>query len=260
MFSHNVINFMKFVFALFLYIFPLQIALSQTKSIFIEDLTWEEVRDEIAGGKTIAIYLAGSTEQNGSHLVLGKHNIVSRYIAEQVARELGNALVYPVLPFAPTGDPATKTRHMRYPGTVNLSDSVFAAVANDVAMSALAAGFTCVVLMGDHGGGQKALEAVALSLDSACTPKGSHVYYIPDVYFKAKQEMKKYLADHELPEDDHAGIDDTSELLFLDDNNQWVRKDKLDGNVTKATRELGGTFIRLKIKNAVEQIRHLLQK
>src|ERR1044071_5627521 len=70
--------------------------------VAIEDLTWPEVRDAIAAGKTTAIYYAGSVEQNGPHMALGKHNFIAREVAQRIAAELGNALVYPVMPYAPT--------------------------------------------------------------------------------------------------------------------------------------------------------------
>jgi len=78
--------------------------LAQTKSLLIEDLTWTEVRDAIIAGKTTAIYYAGSIEQNGPGMALGKHVFIARYLAPKIAEQLDNALVYPVMPFAPTGD------------------------------------------------------------------------------------------------------------------------------------------------------------
>jgi creatinine amidohydrolase len=83
---------------------------AQTNSFLIEDMTWTEVRDAIAAGKTTAIYYAGSTEQSGPGFALGKHVIVARYLAPKIAAQLGNALVYPTMPFAPTGDWATPVR------------------------------------------------------------------------------------------------------------------------------------------------------
>ena len=77
---------------------------AQTKSLWIEDMTWTEVRDSIAAGKTTAIYYAGSIEQNGPGVTLGKHVFIAHYLAPQIAAQLGNALVYPIMPFAPTGD------------------------------------------------------------------------------------------------------------------------------------------------------------
>jgi len=202
-------------------------------SLFIEDLTSPEVKQAIAAGKTTAIYYAGSTEQNGPHMALGKHNFVARYVAGRIAEQLGNALVYPVLPFAPTGE------HMKFPGTVNLSDKTFGAVAQEVAQSAIAAGFKHVVLMGDHGGGQDALKQVASALDG----KGARVHYIGDVYFQSQAP--------------HAGVEDTSELMFIDRDGKWIRRDKLD---SKASAELGRKLVEKKVDSAVAQIRTLVGK
>src|SRR5256886_16352379 len=127
--------------ALKLLVFLPALALAQPKSVFIADLTWPEVKQAIASGRTTAIYYAGSTEQNGPHMALGKHNVIASYVAGRVARKLGNALVAPTMPFAPTGE------HAKFPGTVNLSDATFAAVARDVGQSMFTAGFRVVCFM-----------------------------------------------------------------------------------------------------------------
>ena len=252
-------------FALILLLLP-SVVHAQSKSVLIEDLTWMEVRDAIAGGKTTAIYYAASIEQNGPGLALGKHLFIAHYAAQRIAEELGNALVYPTMPYAIAGDPIKKTGHMRFPGTVSLSEETFGAVAREVAISALAAGFKNVALMGDHGGGQQTLKKVAEALDAEWSPKGVHVYYIPDLYYKEKEQMKEYLTKRNMAIDEHAGIDDTSEVMFIDKENKWVRKDKLApddgkmgvrGDPTQASVELGKMFIEFKIKNAVTQIRSL---
>jgi creatinine amidohydrolase/Fe(II)-dependent formamide hydrolase-like protein len=135
-----------------------------------------EVRDAIAGGKATAIIFVGSSEQNGPHMAIGKHNFIARYCAERIAGQLGDALVYPVIPFAITGDAAAKTAHMRFPGSVTLPPDVFTGVVRAVAQSALSAGFKLVALMGDHGGGQEEMARVAQALDAqakkkrACSP------------------------------------------------------------------------------------------
>ena len=253
------------IFALILLLLP-SVVLAQSKSVLIEDLTWMEVRDAIAGGKTTAIYYAASIEQNGPGLALGKHLFIAHYAAQRIAEELGNALVYPTMPYAIAGDPIKKTGHMRFPDTVSLSEETFGAVAREVAISALAAGFKNVALMGDHGGGQQTLKKVAEALNAEWSPKGVHVYYIPDLYHKEKEQMKEYLTKRNMAIDEHAGIDDTSEVMFIDKENKWVRKDKLApddgkmgvrGDPTQASVELGKMFIEFKIKNAVTQIRSL---
>jgi len=244
-------------------------AFGQSKSVLIEDLTWTEVRDAIAAGKTTAIYYAGSIEQGGPGMALGKHLFISHYAAQRIAEQLGNALVYPTMPFAPTGDPEQKTSHMRYQGTVNVSEQAYALIAHDVARSAIAAGFKNVVLISDHGGGaQEALKRVAADMDSVWKPKGVRVIYVPDLYFKEKDQMRTYLTEHKITVDGHAGTDDVSEVMSIDTEHRWIRPDKLIvsngtdgviGDQKKATPEMGKMFINLKIQNAVAQIHELLK-
>jgi len=258
---------------------------AQTNSLLIEDMTWTEVRDAIASGKTTAIYYAGSIEQNGPGVALGKHVFIAHYLAAKIAAQLGNALVYPTMPFAPTGnwgvtglgaiDPAKKTGHMRYAGSVNLSEETFGAIAHDVALSAISAGFKNVVLMCDHGGlAQSRLAKVAEKMNTEWAPKGIHVYYIPDLYFKEKEVMRDYMQKHGLPEDQHAGTDDTSEVMYVDEmvngqSSKWIRPGKLIsgrdgdgtgvvGDQTKATADLGKTFTDAKVSFAVKQIKQLI--
>jgi creatinine amidohydrolase len=245
-------------------------ALADSQSVYIEDLTWPEVRDAIAVGMTSAIIYTGSTEQNGPHMALGKHNFVAHYVAGRIAGELKDALVYPTLPFAPTGDPKKKTGHMRFAGSVNIEPDVFKAVVEQVAMSAISSGFKNIYLMGDHGGGQDELKLAAAELNAMEGLGSAHVYYVPDLYFKEKQQMRAYLSAHGIPADEHAGTDDTSEIMFIDRKGKWIRRDKLaksdstqepttgvDGDPTKATVAMGRIFIDLKVRDAVDQIRRL---
>ncbi|MBS0395174.1 MAG: creatininase family protein [Proteobacteria bacterium] len=142
----------------------------------------------------------------------------------------------------------------------------------DPAQSALAAGFKNVFLMGDHGGGQDALRAAAEDLEDEDNrlDETAHVYYVPDLYFKEKEQMKAYLSARAIPYDAHAATDDTSEVMFLNEK-KWVRRDKLapstakeqattgvEGDPTKATAGLGEMFIGWKIDDAVNQIHELL--
>ena len=245
-------------------------ALAQSNSVYIEDLTWPEVQHAVAAGKTTAIIYTGSTEQNGPHMAIGKHNFLARYIAGAIAIKLGNALVYPTLPFAPTGDAEKKTGHMRFPGSVTLSPASYRAVVHDVTLSAAVAGFKNVVLMGDHGDGQDVLRAVAQELDAKFKAKGVRVLFISDLYAKAKQKSRAYEAAHGIHNDVHAGTDDTSELMAIDAQRRWIRSGKIaastpaefattgvNGDPTKATATMGLIFIGYKIDVAVAQIDQL---
>jgi creatinine amidohydrolase len=243
-------------------------AYGQVRSVWIDDLTWWEVRDAIAGGKRTAIIYTGSSEQNGPHMVIGKHNFIAHYAAQRIAEELGDALVYPTLPFAVTGNAIARTGHMRFPGSVTLPSEVFFGVVRAVAQSALTAGFKVVAIMGDHGGGQEELALAAKELDAQSRADGARVLYVGDLYTKTEAQFREILAKRGLPDKEvHAGIPDTSELLYLEAPGKWIRKDKfaaaneatgVQGSPTFASPELGKMYVDLKVENAVNQIRSLL--
>ena len=67
-----------------------------TSSVFLEDLTWTELKSQISAGKTTILIPIGGTEQSGPYMALGKHNMRARMLAEKIANVLGNALVAPV--------------------------------------------------------------------------------------------------------------------------------------------------------------------
>ena len=147
------------------------VASAQTRSVFIEELTWPEIKEAQAAGKTSAVIVAGGIEQNGHHMALAKHNVIARYVGGQIAERLGNALVYPVVPFSMAGDPIEKTGHMRLPGTISLPSEVFLGVIRGVALSAISAGFKNVYVLGDHGGGQSELRLAAVPWPSPRTAR-----------------------------------------------------------------------------------------
>ena len=145
-----------------------------------------EVRDAIRTGKTTVLVFNGSIEQTGPHVVLGKHIFKARYIGERIARELGNALVAPVMPFAPTGAELDK-----FPGTIDLSAETFSKVNEEVTASLVRSGFKYVILMGDHGGNQEPLKKLAPKLDEKYRPQGVRVFFSGDEYAKADAEVER---------------------------------------------------------------------
>ena len=147
-------------------------------SIWIDELTWMEVRDAIAAGKTTAIIPTGGIEQNGPYLANGKHNYVLQGACEGVARRLGNALCTPVLKLVPEGDP----ENIRYPGTLSLRQETFQMVLEDVANSLKSQGFTDVVLIGDSGSNRRGLAAAATALNERWAGTGAMAYYVPEYY------------------------------------------------------------------------------
>ena len=120
-------------------------------TVFLEELTWTEVRDAIRAGKTTIIVPAGGTEQNGPHMALGKHNARVKILSQDIARALGDALVAPVIAYVPEGGIAPPTAHMRYPGTITVPEEAFQKVLEFAARSFKLHGFRNIVLLGDHG-------------------------------------------------------------------------------------------------------------
>jgi creatinine amidohydrolase/Fe(II)-dependent formamide hydrolase-like protein len=238
--------------------------------VYLEDLTWPELREAQAAGSTSAIIFAGGIEQNGPHMALIKHNVIARYLAGQIAQRLGNSVVYPIVPFAMAGDPIQKTGHMRLPGTISLSSEVYVGLMRQVALSAVSAGFKTIFLMGEHGQGQGELKLAAESLDADWRNKGSRVFFVSDVNGKANQEIDAYLTEHQLRPGGHAAVGETSQVMFLDDAHKWIRQDKLPvskagptsetgvNDPSGASADLGRILLDLKINAAVVQMKQLL--
>jgi len=151
-------------------------------TVFLEEMTWMEVRDALLSGRTTAIIPTGGVEQNGPYLVTGKHNVILRATTEAIARELGNALVAPIVPFVPEGEIDPPSGHMRYPGTLSVRDGTFRALLTDIAESLKAHGFTEVILLGDSGGNQDGMAAVAKALGEAWAGSGTEIHFIPEYY------------------------------------------------------------------------------
>ena len=238
----------------------------EPKSVFLEDLTTSELKEAIAGGYATVLVFSGSVEASGPHLALGKHNFRARNYAERVARDLGHTLVAPIIPVAPTGE-----QLMRFPGTIDVRPGIFAEVNADVARSLAAAGFRNIVLLGDHGGDQDPLKALAPRLDQELSAKGTRVFFSGDGYAKSTAEIEAYARAHGMIGAGHGGLWDTAELWAV--NPAAVRRDRfapgdtsgtvmspagVSGDPRPATIELGRMFGQIRVKNAVAQIRALL--
>src|SRR5580658_465399 len=241
-------------------------AYAQTKPplVDLEMMTWPELKAAIAEGKTTALIYNGGTETRGPQNVNGGHTLMGHATVIAIAEKLGNAIAAPVLPFSPN------TANANLPGTIGLSTEVFAAINEQVAEQMIKNGFKSVVLMGDHGGGQAQLGEVAKKLDEKYAAKGIHVYFCGDVYAKANEDFDKYLTAHNLPLSSHAGIPDTSEMMYLGTDKGWTRPAEIPnavgskpgqpsngirGDARPSTVALGKLIFDMKVDEAVAQIR-----
>jgi creatinine amidohydrolase len=237
-------------------------------SVFIEALTWEEIRDDIAAGKTTIIIPTAGTEQKGPHMVMGEHKYVMEYTMNEVARVLGNALVSPIMTYVPEGNWGEQpTGHMRMPGTITLPEEWFRDLLIHTAKSHATGGFTDIVFIGDSGGNQRGMSAVTDQLNHEWAGTGIRAHFIGDYYAKSNDDINAYLRDLGFADAQigtHAGLIDTSQMLFV--NPHHVRMDKavpnggfsgsgVSGDPSLATAALGEAQLRIKIDNALAQIR-----
>ncbi len=237
-------------------------------TVFIDELTWTEVRDAIKAGKTTVIVPTGGTEQNGPHMALGKHNVRVKALAEKIARGLGDALVAPVLAYVPEGRLSPPTGHMRFAGTITVPDDVFQKVLESAARSFRVHGFRDIVFLGDHGSTQGPQKAVAARLNREWSAAGARVH-APEEYYKASDvEFKQILRGRGARDEEigrHAGLADTSLMLAIDP--RMVRADRLrpgtgiasgngvDGDPSRASADLGRLGEALIVSRAVDAIR-----
>ncbi len=152
-------------------------------TIWIEEMTWLEIRDAMAEGKTTAIVSTGGIEQNGPYVAMGKHNYVLEAACEGIARRLGDALCAPIVKLVPEGDVSPPTGHMRYSGTITIREETFQAMLEDVGRSLNQHGFDHIVYIGDSGGNQSGMEAVAKRLNDEWGVKKAH--FIGEFYDNA---------------------------------------------------------------------------
>lgn len=244
-------------------------ALAQAPAtVFLEELTWPELRALVQAGKTTIILPSGGTEQNGPHMALGKHNVRVRALSEHIARALGNAVVGPVIAHVPEGTLAPPTGHMRFPGTITVPDDVFRGVLESTARSVRLHGFRDVVFLGDHGSTGAGERAVAAQLNRewAATPARAHA--VGEYYRAATAGFRELLRARGYRPDElggHADLSDTALTLAIAPG--LVRTDPprdaqvpgagtgADGDPRRASAELGRLGVDLIVARTVAAIR-----
>ena len=65
-----------------------------------EMMTWPEVKQAMAAGKTTALIYNGGTEQRGPQNVNGGHTLMGHATVIAIAQKLGNAIAAPAMPFS----------------------------------------------------------------------------------------------------------------------------------------------------------------
>jgi creatinine amidohydrolase/Fe(II)-dependent formamide hydrolase-like protein len=157
---------------------------------------------------------------------------------------------------------------MAKPGTITLPDDRFVELLLHTGRSLKAGGFTQIIYIGDSGGNQAGMQKAAEQLNAEWGTSAKALF-IGDYYTKAQADQRAWLQSKGYTAADigsHAGMLDTSELLYV--NPKLLRKEKfapnggsadsgVNGDPTKASAEIGAELLRIKIDNAMAQIKAL---
>jgi len=245
----------------------------ERSSVFLEDLTWTEVRDDIKAGKTTIVVPIGGTEQNGPAMALGKHNRRVKLLSERIAVALGDALVAPVIAYVPEGAISPPSGHMRFPGTISVPSAAFDAILEYAARSFKQHGFKDIVFLGDHGGYQADEKTVADRLNREWAASSVRAHAVTQYYDAAQTDFARILKDRGFAPSEigtHAGLNDTSLMLALDPS--LVRQDRLSngpkfgsadgvyGDPSKASASLGALGVDAIVAQTVAAIRSAVSR
>jgi creatinine amidohydrolase/Fe(II)-dependent formamide hydrolase-like protein len=234
-------------------------------SLYLEELTWPELRADIQSGKTTILVPIGGTEQNGPQMALGKHNMRVHVLAAKIAQALGNALVAPVVAYVPEGDVEHPEGHLKFPGTITIPVGAFEQTLEYAAKSFKLAGFRNIVFLGDHGGYQKADEAVTQRLDREWAATSVRAYALTEYYRASEVEFGQLLKSKGYSAAEigsHAGLLDTSLMMATDPG--LVRTDLLGetkpddgvhGDPRRSSAALGQLGVDLIVTRTVAAIR-----
>jgi creatinine amidohydrolase/Fe(II)-dependent formamide hydrolase-like protein len=240
-------------------------------TIALEDLTWTELRALVRAGKTTVLVPTGGTEQNGPSIAIGKHNARVKALAERIARELGNAIVAPVVAYVPEGSIEPPTSHMRFPGTITVREDTFRQTLESAARSFRHHGFRDIVFLGDHGSTQAGERAVAAHLNREWTASAVRVHAVEEYYRAATVDFDALLKARGYRTEEigqHAGLADTSLTLALVP--RMVRttsrvdpapgeRSGVEGDPARASAELGQLGVDLIVSKSVMAIRKSIE-
>lgn len=272
--SYRIKKYKCWAYCTFLWmLFAAQPVFAASGSVFLEDLTSFELRTLVSNGSTTVLVPIGGTEQNGPHMALGKHNVRVKVLAGQIAQRLGNAIVAPVLAYVPEGAIFPPVAHMRFSGTISISDATFESILESTARSFKQHGFHDIVFLGDHGGYQKSQVHAAEKINKAFAKDGNFRALALTAYYEASQApyiqtlRTKGYSDAEIGT--HAGLADTSMMLAIDKS--LVRMDLLAegaktgpadgvyGDPRKSSAELGNIAVRVIVDRSVQAIQESLK-
>ena len=244
-----------------------------SESVWIEELTYMEVRDRIKAGASTAIVSTGGIEENGPFLATGKHNVILEGLCPLIAAELGNALCAPIVPFVPEGNIDPPSGAMHFPGTFSVRDETYQALLEDIGNSLKQHGFSDIVFIGDSGGNQRGMKATAESLNVQWQGSDARAHFVVEFYTSGWSETERYTEDvlgvKETTHDGHHDDIWVTALMMITDPGTVRYEQRLNADLASingvdisdldATVELGWKMARFRAAHTAEAIRKRIE-
>jgi creatinine amidohydrolase/Fe(II)-dependent formamide hydrolase-like protein len=107
--------------------------------------------------------------------------------------------------------------HMKYPGTLSVTEATYERLLTDLCASLRMHGFRHIVLLGDSLGNQAGMQAVARRLATQWATTPVRVHFVPEYY--DYDEVTRWLEEqaiHMQPENVHDDFITTAQLLAVD--------------------------------------------
>ena len=196
-------------------------------------LTWPEVREQLAAGRSTVVVAFGATEQHGPHMPLATDALIGDRMGRDVADRL-DAFV------APTVRIGVSPHHVGFAGTMSVGEETFHALVADVVRSLAAGGFRRIVLVPTHGGNFGPLAAAIEKLGEL---DGVRVDALTDLSVLL-QVATLGQDEHGVPLNEgglHAGEWETSMMLLH--HPELVKMDRAEAGFTGDPQEAIGTML-----------------
>ncbi|MGI5962538.1 MAG: creatininase family protein [Lawsonibacter sp.] len=198
-------------------------------SVFMEELSWWEIKQAMEQGVDTVLICASSQEQHGPHLAENTDYMIGRAVCQRVAQRLGNTLVAPLI------RPGLSNHHMEHPGSLTLRPEIFRGIVEDYVACYVKHGFRNILLCSSHGGNFSTMEDLEKDLNG----KYPGVRILNTINLAAFRGMCEE-ADHRFHFQDgvcggHACCLETSIMLFL--HPEYVTMERAVPGLVDADRE-----------------------
>jgi creatinine amidohydrolase len=176
-------------------------------ALYLDRLTWSDVKEEIQKGRDLVVVPFGSTEQHGRHMPLGTDAVLGDEIGWGLAERLEAFL-------APTVRFGCSEHHLAFSGTISIGAETFGRIVADVVASLSVHGFRRIVLLPTHGGNFKPMAKAVANIEPA---RGVQIYAFTDLMglVEAAAESSRSFGVDSTKSGAHSGEWETSLMLAL---------------------------------------------